>query len=32
MTMPWNGFYVPELDKPMDLNERWYLGCMFYDE
>lgn len=21
MTMPWNGFYVPELDKPMDLNE-----------
>lgn len=21
MKMPWNGFYVPELDKPMDLNE-----------
>lgn len=21
MTMPWNGFYVPELDKLMDLNE-----------
>ena len=29
MTMPWNGFYVPELDKPMDLNEDGILDVCF---
>lgn len=29
MTMPWNGFYVPELDVPMDLNEDGILDVCF---
>jgi len=30
MTMEWNGMYVPELDKPMDLNEDGILDVAFY--
>lgn len=32
MTMPWNGFYVPELDKPMDLNEDGVLDVCFTNQ
>jgi starch-binding outer membrane protein, SusD/RagB family len=30
MAMEWNGFYVPELVKPMDLNEDGILDVAFY--
>jgi len=30
MQMPWNGFYVPALNTPMDLNEDGVLDVAFY--
>jgi len=30
MQMPWNGFYVPALNTPMDLNEDGILDVAFY--
>lgn len=30
MNQEWNGFYVPELNKPMDLNEDGILDVAFY--
>jgi hypothetical protein len=30
LTMPWNGFYVPELNKPMDLNGDGKNDVLFY--
>lgn len=30
LTKPWNGFYVPALDKPMDLNGDGILDVCFY--
>jgi hypothetical protein len=30
MEMPWNGFYVPSLNQPLDLNEDGVLDVAFY--
>jgi hypothetical protein len=30
MEMPWNGFYVPALNQPLDLNEDGVLDVAFY--
>ena len=30
MEMPWNGFYVPALDQPLDLNQDGKLDVAFY--